>query len=221
MAAPMTPAEFAALAGVSRETELRFQAYADLLSKWNRAINLVSASTLQDPWRRHFWDSAQIVGYLPAAGGTLLDVGSGAGFPGLVIAILLEGTYSVHLCESDKRKAVFLREAARITKAAVTVHDRRIEELDPFPATAITARALAPVADILALTERFIAPETQLLLLKGKLARNELTEAQKAWTMEPTLHHSRSDETGTVVQIKKVTRHDRTGIGSVAGESGR
>jgi 16S rRNA (guanine527-N7)-methyltransferase len=217
----MTRAEFAVLAGVSRETEERFQAYADLLTKWNRAINLVGASTLADAWRRHFWDSAQLAAYLPAAGGTLLDIGSGAGFPGLVLAILTGGAGPVHLCESDKRKATFLREAARITATSVVIHDRRVEDLEPFPAAVITARALAPARDLLALAERFIAPETQLLLLKGKLAHNELTEAQKAWTMESTLHRSRSDQSGTIVQIKKVTRHDRTGIGSVAGGSGR
>jgi len=217
--APMTRAEFAELAGVSRETELRFQAYADLLVKWNRAINLVSASTLQDAWRRHFWDSAQLQAYLPTDGGVLLDVGSGAGFPGLVLAMLI-GAYTVHLCESDKRKATFLREAARITETAVVVHDRRLEDLEPFPADVITARALASVAVLLELTERFMAPKTQLLLLKGRLAHNELTEAQKVWTMETVLHPSRSDESGTIVQIKKVTRHDRTGIGSAAGVSG-
>lgn len=217
--AAMTRSEFAALADVSRETEERLRAYADLLTKWNRAINLVGGSTLADLWRRHFWDSAQLRPYLPPEGGVLLDVGSGAGFPGLVLAILANH-YTVNLCESDKRKATFLREAARVTGTSVVIHDRRIEGLDPFPVDVITARAWASCTDILALTARFTAPRTQFLLLKGKTAHNELTEARKAWTMYAELHGSRSDEFGTIVQIKQVTRHDRTGIGSAVGNPG-
>jgi 16S rRNA (guanine527-N7)-methyltransferase len=215
----MTRAEFAALTNVSRETEERFQAYADLLVKWNRAINLVGASTLPDLWRRHFWDAAQLRPLLPAPAGVLLDVGSGAGFPGLVLA-LLAPAWTVHLCESDKRKATFLREAARVTGASVVIHDRRIEDVDTFAADVITARAWAPIADILGLTIPFAVTETQFLLLKGRTAHNELTDAQKAWTMDAELYGSRSDESGTIVQIKKVTRHDRTGIGSAAGDTG-
>jgi 16S rRNA (guanine527-N7)-methyltransferase len=218
-ATAMTRSEFAALADVSRETAERLQTYADLLAKWNRAINLVGASTLADLWRRHFWDSAQLRPYLPAEG-VLLDVGSGAGLPGLVLAVVTGDAYTVHLCESDKRKATFLREAARVTGTRVVVHDRRIEHLEPFPVDVITARAWASIADILALTASFTSPKTQFLLLKGKTAHNELTEARKAWTMDAELHGSRSDESGTIVQIKKVTRHDRAGIGSAVGDSG-
>jgi 16S rRNA (guanine527-N7)-methyltransferase len=214
MSAAMTREEFAALANVSRETELRLQVYADLLIKWNRAINLIGSATLDDVWRRHFWDSAQLQAYLPAGGGTLLDIGSGAGFPGLVLAIVTGGAFAVHLCESDRRKATFLREAARVTGAEVVVHDQRIEDLAAFPVDILTARALASMMDILALGEHFVAPRTQLLLLKGKQAHNELTQAQKDWNMEAVLHRSRSDDSGVIVQIQKVTRHDRTRIGS-------
>src|ERR1700760_1465911 len=105
---PLKPAEFANLANVSRETFARFEIYAALLTKWNKAINLVSASTLADVWRRHFWDSAQLAALLPANTRAILDVGSGAGFPGLVLAMLLGQSCAVHLCESDQRKATFL-----------------------------------------------------------------------------------------------------------------
>lgn len=213
----MTRDEFARLANVSRETELRLQTYAVLLSKWNSVINLVSAKTLQDdPWRRHFWDSAQLAGHIAPRHRVILDVGSGAGFPGLVLAIL-DGRPAVHLCESDRRKATFLREAARATATAVTVHDCRAEELDIAGIDLITARALAPVGAILTLCERFLVGETQLLLLKGRQVHNELTEAAKTWNMQTVLHPSRSDDSGFVLQIEKVARHDRRQTGSIAG----
>jgi 16S rRNA (guanine527-N7)-methyltransferase len=208
---PLTPVQFADLANVSRETLARLESYAALLTKWNKAINLVAGSTLSDLWRRHIWDSAQLLPLIPSsATKTLLDVGSGAGFPGLVLAILLGERCAVHLCESDQRKATFLREAARATGADVTVHAVRVEALKPFEFDLISARALAPLGDILDLCEPLIHPSTQFLLLKGKQAHNELTESQKNWKIDATLHKSRSDDSGFVVHIQKASRHDRT-----------
>src|SRR5918912_3476535 len=118
MSGPLTPEGFAELVPVSRETLDRLAAYLDLLRRWQRTINLVGAATLDDPWRRHLLDSAQLLRFLPEGVRRLVDLGSGAGLPGLALAIL--GVPEVHLIESDRRKAAFLREAARATGAAAT-----------------------------------------------------------------------------------------------------
>lgn len=212
--APLTGDDFAKLANtsgqiVSRETMDRLAAYLALLEKWNRAINLVSKATLADPWRRHFLDSAQLLPHLPGSPVTVLDLGSGAGFPGLVLAILGGERLAAHLVESDARKAAFLREAARVTGTAATIHNRRIEELGPFAVDVVTARALAPIAAILDLAAPFVAEQTQLLLLKGGQTHKELTEAQKNWTINANLHPSRSDPSGFIVQIREARRHER------------
>jgi 16S rRNA (guanine527-N7)-methyltransferase len=214
--APLTADDFAKLANgsgqiVSRETMDRLAAYLALLEKWNRAINLVSKATLADPWRRHLLDSAQLQPHLPEGPATVLDLGSGAGFPGLVLAILGGERLTVHLVESDARKAAFLREAARVADVAATVHNRRIEDLQGFGADVVTARALAPIAAILDLAAPFMAEKTQLLLLKGTQTHKELTDAQKNWTINTTLHPSRSDPSGFIVQITEARRHDPPG----------
>src|SRR5437660_4118565 len=123
----LSPAEFAAATGVSRETLPRLDAYAELLRRWSPRINLVAASTLDDLWRRHFLDSAQLLPLVPSAARSLIDLGSGAGFPGLVLAIL--GVPGVELVEADSRKCAFLREAARIAAAPVMIRNARIESL--------------------------------------------------------------------------------------------
>src|SRR5262249_24184315 len=122
---PLGPDGFAALTGVSRETVTRLEAYAGLLRRWSGRINLVGRNTLGDLWRRHFLDAAQLRPLISEKARSLVDLGSGAGFPGLVLAIL--GVPGVELIESDKRKAVFLREVARITNAPVKIVDSRIE----------------------------------------------------------------------------------------------
>jgi 16S rRNA (guanine527-N7)-methyltransferase len=205
----MTPAEFAADQNVSRETMARLETYLAALEKWNKAINLVGKSSLEDPWRRHFLDSAQLLDLIPQNSGAVLDVGSGAGFPGLVLAILGEGRLKVHLCESDGRKATFLREAARLTGTEAIVKSERIEDIEAFPVGVITARALAPIATILDLCEDFIDEGTQLLLLKGGQTHNELTEAEKSWNIRAELIPSRSDKTGLIAHIIQAKRHDR------------
>jgi 16S rRNA (guanine527-N7)-methyltransferase len=208
---PMTADEFADIASVSRETLGRLSAYLDLLRKWNGAINLVGASTLADPWRRHFWDSAQLLPLLPQDPKVLVDLGSGGGFPGLVLAIAAGDRMRVHLVESDRRKATFLREAARATATDVAVHTERAETpSDPVKADVITARALAPISVVLELAAAYAQPATQFLLLKGSQTHNELTEARKHWTMDVNVHPSRSDTSGFMVQIKRAISHDRS-----------
>lgn len=195
---------------VSRETLARLERYAALLAKWTRAINLVGPATLPDLWRRHFLDSAQLMRYLPPppAGRPrrLADLGSGAGFPGLVLAIL--GAGEIHLVESDRRKAQFLREVSRETAAGASVHDTRIEELSPLCADCITARALAPLDRLVDYALPHLAPAGALLFLKGAEAAAELTAAQArwsmaGWSMDSDTWPSISDPRGRVLRLTR------------------
>jgi 16S rRNA (guanine527-N7)-methyltransferase len=208
----MTAEEFRTAASVSRETLERLERYAALLEKWNRAINLVARGSLTDLWRRHMLDSAQLWPLLPPSRGRprrILDLGSGAGFPGLVLAILgtAEGGVAVHLVEADKKKAAFLREAARIAEAPVTLHVQRIESLAPFPVDAVTARACAPLPRLLDYAAPFLrlrqpgAPPAAGLFLKGRDVDRELTEAREKWKMEAKLLPSRTDPAAKILQI--------------------
>ncbi|MGE4063909.1 MAG: 16S rRNA (guanine(527)-N(7))-methyltransferase RsmG [Rhodospirillaceae bacterium] len=198
------PEAFAQDFDVSRETLERLRNYADLLVKWNARINLVSPDSIPNLWLRHVADSAQLFRYIPQNALNLLDVGSGAGFPGLVLAIL--GVSNVHLVESDQRKVAFLREAARVTGVTVTLWDRRIEQVPPFTAGVITARALAGLDKLLAWTEPFRGPETLCMFLKGQTVEAELTEAYKQWTMRIDRQKSLTDPTGTILALREVCR---------------
>jgi 16S rRNA (guanine527-N7)-methyltransferase len=199
-----TAEQFFAEVPVSRETADKLRLYADLLVKWQARINLVGAATLPDLWRRHMLDSAQLFPLLPA--GPTLDLGSGAGFPGLVLAILRGSGDPVHLVESDARKCAFLREVARLTAAPAIIHHGRIESLSPFAVTAVTARALAPLASLLALASPFLGPHTQCLFLKGERLEDELTQAGKDWKMTVDRRPSRSDPNGIILIVKEVHR---------------
>lgn len=203
---PLGAAGFAKAADVSRETMARLEAYAALLATWSARINLVGRATLDDPWRRHFLDSAQLLPQIPAGTRSLVDLGSGAGFPGLVLAIL--GVSGVELIEADSRKAAFLREAARITAAPVIIRGCRIEAVTPHEVDVITARACAPLDRLLPLGEPFIGPRTICLFLKGARAEEELTEASKAWTMTAARHPSRADPAGSILSLKQVARRE-------------
>lgn len=205
--APLGPEGFAAATGVSRETMARLAAYADLLVAWSGRINLVGRTTVDDLWRRHFLDSAQLLPLIPSGTQSLVDLGSGAGFPGLVLTIL--GVNGVELIEADSRKAVFLREAARITDAAVVVRGCRIEAVPPHPVDVLTARGCAPLDRLLSLGERFIGVGTTCLFLKGVRAAEELTAARKAWTMTAACYPSRADPGGTILRLQQVGREPR------------
>lgn len=201
---PYGPESFLKDTGVSRETLARLAAYADLLSLWNKKINLVGKSTEPELWQRHMLDSAQLFPLISSQARTLLDVGSGAGFPGLVLAIM--GVPEVHLVESDQRKCAFLREAARITQTPATIHAKRFEDMAAFKADVITARALAPLVDLLAWSERFIAKNTHCIFLKGQNVEVELTDAYKRWRITADQRPSRTDPRGAIVCISEVCR---------------
>lgn len=194
------PSDIGASLGVSRETLERLQAYVDLLIRWNARINLVSPTTLREVWKRHILDSAQLRSSIPPTAETLADLGSGAGLPGLVLAIL--GIGRVHLIESDRRKAEFLREAARITGVNATIHAARIEAVEPFVADVVTARALAPLEKLLAWAVRFCGPDTICLFLKGREAAGELTRAQQRWIMRTQVVGSLTDAQGHILRVE-------------------
>lgn len=196
---------FSAAASVSRETMDRLRVYEELLLKWQKSINLISSGTLTDLWSRHMWDSAQLASLAPAQAKNWLDVGSGAGFPGLVVAALLRERpgFQMELVESDQRKSIFLREAARLMGLPVLVHSCRIESLPEkeVPSDVISARALASLDQILAWTSPFWGKATIGLFPKGKSARDELTESRKNWIFEAEAVASLSDPSGSVLKL--------------------
>jgi len=200
----MTNDDFRSATGVSRETLARLETYADLLVKWQARINLVGPATIPDLWRRHMLDSAQLFPHIPRSARILVDLGSGAGFPGLVLAAM--GVPEVHLVDSDVRKCAFLREAARVMGLSVTVHAKRISEAPAVPADVVTARALAPLADLLDLAEKFLRPHTMCLFLKGRTADEELTAAAKDWTMQLNRTASTTDPAAAILELTGVRR---------------
>jgi len=204
---PLSPEEFAAEAGVSRETLARLEAYAGLLAQWNERINLVGRDTLPDLWRRHILDSAQLHPFIPSSAQNLIDLGSGAGLPGLVLAIL--GVPGVELVEADSRKIAFLREASRVAGAEVTIRPCRIQAVPPHPFNVVTARACAPLDRLLDLAAPFLAPDTLCLFPKGERFNEELTLARKRWTMNVSVEQSLSDRRGVVLRLQQVAREPR------------
>jgi 16S rRNA (guanine527-N7)-methyltransferase len=206
---PLSAAGFAGIFPVSRETLARLEAYMALLEAWSTRINLVGRATLADPWRRHILDSAQLRPLVPDHAKSLIDLGSGAGFPGLVLAIL--GLPGIELVEADSRKCAFLREAARITGSPVTIRQTRIEALPARPFDVVTARALAPLDRLLDLARPFVAAEGVCLFLKGAEAAAELTLARRGWKMAAAASPSRSDPRGVVLQLREVVRAARGG----------
>ncbi|MDQ7249074.1 16S rRNA (guanine(527)-N(7))-methyltransferase RsmG [Dongia sedimenti] len=195
---------------VSRETMTALETYAGLLRKWQKAINLVSGATLDDVWQRHFLDSAQLVPLLPEGAGQIVDLGSGAGFPGLILA-LLSGR-PTHLIESDQRKAAFLGEVARATGCAgrVQVHAARVEALKPWAAPVITARALADLGQLLDWAAPFVTAETVCLFPKGAKAEEELTGALRVWKMTVERRRSVTDPTGLILRLSHLERRGQT-----------
>ena len=206
---PLGPQGFAEIIPVSRETLARLEAYAELLTRWSARINLIGRDTIADLWRRHILDSAQLRAFVPDRARNMIDLGSGAGLPGLVLAII--GVPGVELVEADSRKCAFLREAVRITEALVTLRPCRIEAVSPHPVDFVTARACAPLDRLLGLAEPFLAPDSECLFLKGERVGEELTLARKRWTMTPSLHQSRSDPRGVVLRLQQVAREPRRG----------
>jgi 16S rRNA (guanine527-N7)-methyltransferase len=185
--------------------DARLATYRDLLLRWNATINLVSARTAAEVDRRHIADSLQVLPLLPADG-PIADLGSGGGLPGLVIAAALPGR-EVHLVESDRRKAAFLIEAAgRMGLPKVKVHAQRIEDTVLPPIAALTARALAPLDDLLALAVPHLAADGLAIFLKGRAAAQELTNAAAHWHFVAERFDSRTDPEATILRLSEIRR---------------
>jgi 16S rRNA (guanine527-N7)-methyltransferase len=197
------PEDFAAKTDVSRETLARLKAYADVLMDWNARHNLVAKSTLPDLWRRHFWDSAQLAPLVPPAARSLADLGSGAGFPGLVLAAIFPGL-AVTLHEATTKKCAFLRLAADRMAVPVTIQNARLEDLPPTRFDVVTARALAPLPQLLGYAQNFVGPNSVCLFLKGQNVVAELTEAHKCWNMKPSQVPSQTDPSAAIVIVREL-----------------
>ena len=192
-------------ADVSRETLGRIRTYISLLQRWNKKINLVAAAPESELIHRHFDDSLQLLPLLPAGPGVLVDLGSGGGFPGLVLAAAT--LWPTHLVEADKRKAAFLAEVARtLALPAVTVHASRIDAAAPAlpPASVLTARALAPLTALLPLAHRLLAPGGIALFPKGRGAEAEIAEATPAWSFRLERFASRTDPAARILRISEI-----------------
>lgn len=207
----MTTAAEAGLAAVreivpvSRETESRLKTFAELLAKWQKAENLVAPSTLPDVWRRHIADSAELVRLFPETG-HWLDLGSGAGFPGMVVALVGRPGTTVHLVESNRRKCAFLRQAIRLTGAPAVVHEGRVEQVLSAalpPVDRISARALASLATLLALSASLMTRGVPAAFHKGLDYRREVDEASQSWAFDLVQHPSRIGD-GVILEISNL-----------------
>jgi 16S rRNA (guanine527-N7)-methyltransferase len=210
------PDDFADAFSVSRETISRLKIYEQQLQLWQKTINLVAPSTLNQVWQRHFADSAQILSLAPPDPKTWVDLGSGAGFPGLVIAILLPLTSKtkVTLVESDSRKAAFLRETARLVAVPVDILPMRIEQAatraSVRDAGVVSARALAPLPRLFELAEPLFSAQTVGLFLKGREAGNEVQATDLEWNCSCELVPSLTDPDGRVAVVRNLHRRPTT-----------
>ena len=198
-----SPKEFAARTNVSRETLARLKAYAGLLTDWNARHNMVAKSTLPGLWHRHMWDSAQLLPLIPENARTVADLGSGAGFPGLVLAAMRPGL-EVTLHEATTKKCAFLQAAADRMGVRVEIHNARLEDLARQPFDVVTARALAPLPLLLGYAHRFTGPNTVCLFLKGQNVGPELTEASKYWSMKASQVQSQTDASAAIVTVREL-----------------
>ena len=188
---------------VSRETFERLKIYCELVQKWNKSINLVSKNDHDVIWSRHVLDSLRLVSHIPKGIDRGIDLGSGGGFPGLVLALATGITFD--LIESDHRKATFLAEAQRMTSAPVRVHCDRIENIDLPPAPLVTARALAPLATLLAYAHRLLRPDGAALFLKGARASQEIADAAQQWHMQVNCFDDAEHPGSTILVVSSLT----------------
>jgi len=205
------PAEFRAQFDVSRETLQQLERYAALLVKWQRSINLIAPSTIDEIWLRHMADSAQLITHIPGDAVRIADIGSGAGFPGLVLALCLADRpgLQVDLIESNAKKCAFLNAAIGETGAPARVVHERIENVGESLQTGyqvVVARALAPLDRLLVLSAELHREGAISLFLKGQDVDNELTEATKYWKLEAKKLPSATSPSGTVLIVKEATR---------------
>lgn len=194
---------------VSRETFAALQALEALVRRWTPAINLVSKGTLPHLWTRHIVDSAQLFSLCPESAETWVDMGSGGGFPGLVIAILAREArpnLRVTLVESDLRKATFLRQAAQTLNLDVAVKSQRIESLEPLHADVLSARALASLQELVAIASQHLQPNGLAIFPKGARFQEELAQARETWAFDVDTRPSLSDGEAAILVIRSIHR---------------
>lgn len=208
----MTYDDVAGALNVSRETFQRLDSYVHLLEKWQRRINLISRLTVDEIWQRHIFDCAQTAQFFPRDD-FWVDFGSGAGLPGLIVAILRrekQPGFSMCLVESNGKKCSFLLEASRTTGVSVQIFNKRIEvavpELKVLGPTVITARALAPLSQLIGFAEPLFQRQAKAVFMKGATAEFELTEARKDWNIDAELIPSVTDVDGRLVVIHSANR---------------
>jgi 16S rRNA (guanine527-N7)-methyltransferase len=195
------------LDSVSRETQARLEAFAALLLRWNATVNLIARRDEPELWSRHIADSFQLAPLIPPSTSHGIDLGTGGGFPGLVLAIATNIPFD--LIESDHRKAAFLREAGRATKAPIRVHAVRAEAARVERAPLVTSRALAPLSHLIALAVPLLAPNGICLFLKGAAAESELTAAATGWHMRVERVPSQTAQDACILRISDIARvHD-------------
>lgn len=197
---------------VSRESSANLCIYVELLLKWQKRINLIGPSTIDEVWQRHIEDALVLADIVPNNARVLVDLGSGAGIPGLVYAIAFghERGFEMHLVESNGKKAAFLREAVRLTGAKAKLHHKRLEEAaDDIAALGpdvVLARALAPLENLLELTEPYLAAGAIGLFHKGQDVDTELTAATKYWNIDARKHMIGADSVSCILEIKEISR---------------
>lgn len=193
---------------VSRETQERLEAYCALVQKWNPRVNLVSKTSLKDLWSRHIEDSLQLL-EVQGDRSRWVDLGSGGGFPGLVIACVLRDIQAdavISLVESDQRKAVFLRTVARELDLNVQVFADRIENVAPLMASVLSARALAPLPKLLGYAKLHLHADGQAVLPKGANWEKEVADARQEWSFECRQLNSQTDESASILVIRDIKK---------------
>ena len=194
---------------VSRETYEKFCIFHEILIKWQKSINLISRDSIKNIWIRHILDSAQLFSFISDIKGNIIDFGSGAGFPGLIMAIM--GKKNIHLVESDHKKCVFLKEVSILTDVDVIIHNCRIENLSSIDVDLITSRALAPLNKLINYVEIFVNKSTKendkppkMLFLKGKSWKKEISELNKTKKIKYQEFPSLTDNYGRIIYIDKI-----------------
>lgn len=193
---------------VSRETFLVLQEFHDLILKWNPRINLVSKSSIDMIWKRHIWDSAQLI-LLAGEEKNWVDIGSGGGFPALIVAILskeLSPERYVTMVESDQRKSVFLRTAIRQLDLNARVLCERVEMLDCLEADVLSARALADLGQLLGYGSHHLSPQGTAFFLKGEKWEKEVEDARDSWSFNLRAHKSKTNDAAAILEIKEIKR---------------
>lgn len=200
----MSVEELPIVADVSRETVEKLRAYRDLLLKWSKAINLIAEPDLTNIWDRHIMDGVQLRPFLDLSAKNWLDMGSGGGLPGIVLAIMAPETHpelQLNLVESDQRKCEFLRMVCRELGLSATVENERLEKLTPRVYDRISARALAPLPKLLTYAKPLMGPDTRLVFLKGRNYKAEIQEAARHWTLTCEELPSATDPEGIILVI--------------------